>query len=178
MNSPIAALLRLACSFGFSAITLTIVVTSASNCKHPASDVHHGADAGSRGDRRYRAARRRRGEESAVRALVKPEDTPTGRLRWAIADASRRFGANASRIGQAFATSRQLQHADIRALMAIIEGDTAGTPLTPGRLQHHVGLSSAGTSYVIDRLEKAGHIRRVRDHPTDHRVIHLHHTEL
>ena len=52
-----------------------------------------------------------------------------------------------------------------------------GTPLTAGQLRHHLGLSSGGTSLVIDRLEAAGHIRRVRDHPTDNRIVHLRYTD-
>jgi len=39
-----------------------------------------------------------------------------------------------------------------------------------------VGLSSGGTSYVIDRLESAGHIRRERSQ-SDRRVVHLHYTD-
>ena len=41
-----------------------------------------------------------------------------------------------------------------------------GTPLTAGQLREHLGLSSGGASLVIDRLERAGHIHRARDHRT------------
>jgi DNA-binding MarR family transcriptional regulator len=70
-----------------------------------------------------------------------------------------------------------LQPADLRALVAIMSAESAGDPLTPGRLRRDLGLSSGGTSYVIDRLERAGHVRRVREHPTDNRIVHLRYTE-
>jgi DNA-binding MarR family transcriptional regulator len=61
----------------------------------------------------------------------------------------------------------------VRALVAIMQAEDAGEPLTPGRLREHLRLSSGGTSVVIDRLERAGHVARVRDHPSDNRVVHL-----
>lgn len=103
-------------------------------------------------------------------------DDPAG-VRWAIIDALRRYGTDSSRLGQVFAAAHQLQSPDVRALVAIMGAETDGAPLTAGRLRDHLGLSSGGTSLVIDRLEKAGHIRRTRDHPADNRVVHLRHTE-
>lgn len=97
--------------------------------------------------------------------------------RWAIIDALRRYGTDSARLGQEFAGLHHLQHADLQALVAIMSAEGSGQPLTAGQLRAHLGLSSGGTSLVIDRLEAAGHIRRVRDHPTDHRVVHLRYTE-
>jgi DNA-binding MarR family transcriptional regulator len=97
--------------------------------------------------------------------------------RWLIIDALRRYGTDSARLGQAFAALHRLQHADLQALVAIMSAEGSGRPLTAGQLRVHLGLSSGGTSLVIDRLEAAGHIRRVRDHPTDHRVVHLRYTE-
>lgn len=111
-------------------------------------------------------------------AEVDPSD-PTdadGRVRWEIVDALRRYGTDSSRLGHAFAARHDLQPADVQALVAIMSAEGAGHPLTPGRLRMHLGLSSGGTSYVIDRLEKAGHVRRARDHPSDSRVVHLRYT--
>ena len=98
-------------------------------------------------------------------------------VRWLIIDALRRYGTDSARLGQAFATLHQLQHSDLQALVAIMSAEGHGQPLTAGQLRHHLGLSSGGTSLVIDRLQAAGHIRRVRDHPTDHRVVHLYYTD-
>ena len=109
-----------------------------------------------------------------------PEFYPSGpqaRLRWSIIDAMRRYGTDSARLAHAFAELHRLQAADLRALVAIMSAEGNGTPLTAGQLREHLGLSSGGTSLVIDRLEHAGHIRRVRDHPSDNRVVHLRYTE-
>jgi DNA-binding MarR family transcriptional regulator len=99
------------------------------------------------------------------------------RIRWTIIDALRRYGTDAARLGHAFAELHRLQPADLRALVAIMSAEGNGTPLTAGQLREQLGLSSGGASLVIDRLEHAGHIRRVRDHPADNRVVHLRYTD-
>ena len=93
-----------------------------------------------------------------------------------IVDALRRYGQDAARLGQVFAARNDLQQADLRALVAIMQAERAGAPLTPGRLREILRLSSGGTSVVVDRLERNGHVLRSRDHPADHRVVHLHQT--
>lgn len=95
------------------------------------------------------------------------------RIRRSIIDALQRYGTDSARLGHAFAELHRLQLADLRALVAIVSAEGNGTPLTAGQLREHLGLSSGGTSLVIDRLEQAGHIRRARDHPADNRVVHL-----
>jgi DNA-binding MarR family transcriptional regulator len=90
-----------------------------------------------------------------------------------IIDALRRYGQDSSRLGHAFSLLHDLQPPDLRALVAIMQAEDDGEPMTPGRLREHLRLSSGGTSVVIDRLERAGHVARVRDHPSDHRVVHL-----
>ena len=106
-----------------------------------------------------------------------PADDDQARIRWIIIDALRRYGTDSGRIGHAFAELHRLQAADLRALVAIMSAEGNGTPLTAGQLRDQLGLSSGGASLVIDRLEEAGHIRRARDHPADHRVVHLRYTD-
>ena len=109
-----------------------------------------------------------------------PEFYPAGderRVRWLIIDALRRYGTDSARLGHAFAALHHLQAADLRALVGIMSAEGGGRPLTAGQLRDYLGLSSGGASLVIDRLEAAGHIRRVRDHPTDNRVVHLRYTK-
>jgi MarR family transcriptional regulator, organic hydroperoxide resistance regulator len=43
-------------------------------------------------------------------------------------------------------------------------------PSTPGRLATGTGLSSGGVTVALDRLEKAGYVRR-QPHPTDRRSL-------
>ena len=99
------------------------------------------------------------------------------RIKWDIVDAMRRYGTDSAQLGHAFAARHQLQPADLQALVAIMSAEGNGTPLTAGQLREHLGLSSGGTSLVIDRLQQAGHIQRARDHPTDNRVVHLRYTD-
>lgn len=49
-------------------------------------------------------------------------------------------------------------------------------PVTVGRLGTELQLSKAATTALVDRLERAGHVHRVRD-PTDRRRWHLQVTE-
>ncbi|HTZ43456.1 MAG TPA: MarR family transcriptional regulator [Jatrophihabitans sp.] len=119
----------------------------------------------------------RAGEVREVADFYPAGDDPVRTVRLAIVDALRRYGADASRLGQTFAGQHRLQHTDLEGLVAIMTAQGTGRPLTPGRLRQHLGLSSAGTSYVVDRLERGGYVRRVRDHPTDNRIVHLRPTE-
>ncbi len=51
---------------------------------------------------------------------------------------------------------------DVRALIALMDASRAGEETTAGRLGAALGLNSAGTTALVDRLERAGHVRRVR----------------
>ncbi|QNE79549.1 MarR family transcriptional regulator [Streptomyces finlayi] len=75
-----------------------------------------------------------------------------------------------NRLTHAFAAEQGLHATDIQALAAILDAET---PLTPGRLRHHLGLTSGAVTACLDRLERAGHIRRARE-SSDRRVVHLH----
>ncbi len=44
--------------------------------------------------------------------------------------------------------------------------------MTPGRLRKQLNLTSGAMTACLDRLERAGHIRRVRA-ADDRRVVHL-----
>lgn len=45
-------------------------------------------------------------------------------------------------------------------------------PTTAGRLAEHIGLTTGAMTAVIDRLERAGFVRRTRD-PRDRRRVHV-----
>ncbi|WP_244189542.1 MarR family winged helix-turn-helix transcriptional regulator [Streptomyces incarnatus] len=61
-----------------------------------------------------------------------------------------------------FAQSNGMHPTDVRALIALMDARRAGAELTAGRLGAVLGLNSAGTTALLDRLERAGHVRRVR----------------
>lgn len=75
------------------------------------------------------------------------------------------------RLGGRFAAENNLHPTDLRALIALLDAARAGTPATPGRLGAELGLNSAGTTALVDRLERAGHVRRVRDTADRRRVL-------
>ncbi|WP_436772466.1 MarR family winged helix-turn-helix transcriptional regulator [Yinghuangia sp. YIM S09857] len=75
------------------------------------------------------------------------------------------------RLGGEFAAENGLHPTDLRALIALLDAARAGTPATPGRLGAELGLNSAGTTALVDRLERAGHVRRVRDASDRRRVL-------
>lgn len=82
----------------------------------------------------------------------------------------RRMNGEINRLVHGFAADHGLHATDVLALAAILD---APEPLTPGRLREHLGLTSGAVTACLDRLERAGHIRRVRESP-DRRVVHLH----
>ncbi|GAB2855760.1 MarR family transcriptional regulator [Actinocorallia aurea] len=72
----------------------------------------------------------------------------------------------------AFAQRQGLHPTDLRALILLLDAARAGEPATPGSLGRGLGLNSAGTTALIDRLERLGHVRRARD-PDDRRRVLL-----
>lgn len=82
----------------------------------------------------------------------------------------RQMNGEINRIAHTFTADQGLHATDVQALAAILDSET---PLTPGRLREHLGLTSGAVTACIDRLEKAGHIRRARE-SHDRRVVHLH----
>ena len=84
----------------------------------------------------------------------------------------RRLNVELDAVGQRFATIHGLGRTDVRALVAIMDAARRGEALTAGTLGQAVELSSASVTALVDRLEKAGHVRRVRD-PEDRRRIGL-----
>lgn len=64
----------------------------------------------------------------------------------------------------------KLNRTDMRALHYLIAAKNRKEIATPGLLAAHLGISSASTTKLLDRLERADHIAR-RPHPTDRRAL-------
>lgn len=64
----------------------------------------------------------------------------------------------------------QLNETDMRALHYLIVCANRGVIATPGGIAQHLGISTASTTKLLDRLEKGAHIRRA-PHPTDRRAL-------
>lgn len=86
------------------------------------------------------------------------------------------YAGEAELLGQAFAGQHRLHPTDLHALLAVMRADSAGAPLTPGRLGARLGLSTGATTALVDRLERAGHVRRSRE-STDRRRVSLRQAE-
>ncbi|CAL9644693.1 MarR family transcriptional regulator [Streptomyces sp. Tu 3180] len=81
----------------------------------------------------------------------------------------RRMNGEINRMVHGFAGRNGLHATDVQALAAILDADE---PMTPGRLREHLGLTSGAVTACVDRLERAGHVTRVRE-SADRRVVHL-----
>jgi DNA-binding MarR family transcriptional regulator len=73
--------------------------------------------------------------------------------------------------GAEFAAKSGLHPTDLRALIHLLDADRAGTDVTPGRLGAALRLNSAGTTALLDRLERLGLVRRRRDENDRRRVV-------
>lgn len=86
-----------------------------------------------------------------------------------------RLATQNRRIADAFARSEQLSERELEALVAVMQAEQLGVPLTAGRLGRAVRLRPAATSALIDKLEQAGHLERRRGE-ADRRSITLHYS--
>src|SRR3954466_11691237 len=98
--------------------------------------------------------------------------TRRDRLIAEIANGLRRYAADAQQVGHSFAGLHGLGPTDLQALIAVMDAELAGNPITPGRIGEQLTLSWGSVTALIDRLEHAGHIRRDRD-TADRRKILL-----
>ncbi|MDQ0612420.1 DNA-binding MarR family transcriptional regulator [Microbacterium sp. W4I4] len=64
----------------------------------------------------------------------------------------------------------RLNETDMRALHYLIVCAHQNFIATPGGISHHLRISSASTTKLLDRLERGGHIIRA-PHPTDRRAL-------
>ena len=82
-----------------------------------------------------------------------------GRLRETeeqLADASTRY--------------MKLNLTDMRALRFLIVCENRGYLATPGEIAAHLGITTASTTKLLDRLQRGGHVVR-EAHPTDRRAL-------
>lgn len=64
----------------------------------------------------------------------------------------------------------KLNQTDMRALHYLIVSANTGTIATPGAIAAHLKISTASTTKLLDRLERAEHITRSA-HPSDRRAL-------
>ncbi|MEV6600831.1 MarR family transcriptional regulator [Actinoplanes sp. NPDC051346] len=108
--------------------------------------------------------------------MYRARESERDQLREEIVTLLRSYSVEAQQVGHAFAQRHGLHPTDLQALIAVMHAEGRGDPLTPGRLGEEIGLSSGATTAAIDRLERAGHLRRSRE-SADRRVVHLRYGE-
>src|SRR5262249_22194885 len=88
-------------------------------------------------------------------------------LRAALGDAFRRSSGLSVMISQSIAERAGINSTDMEALdFVLMEG-----PLTAGRLAELTGLTTGAITGIVDRLERAGYVRREIDLRDRRRVI-------
>ncbi|CAL9663561.1 MarR family winged helix-turn-helix transcriptional regulator [Streptomyces sp. enrichment culture] len=113
------------------------------------------------------ATANQRGQHAHERGTGRPG--PEASDLHVLAAQLRRMNGEINRLVHGFAGGHGLHATDVQALAAILD---AREPMTPGRLREHLGLTSGAVTACVDRLERAGHVRRVRE-SADRRVVHL-----
>lgn len=94
------------------------------------------------------------GEDSAVTIL-----SGLRRFRHADQEMRRRISEGMS-----------MNETDLRALQVVIAAGGARTPVTPRDLATALGISTASTTKLLDRLTVSGHLER-QPHPSDRRSL-------
>jgi DNA-binding MarR family transcriptional regulator len=94
------------------------------------------------------------------------EEDPRQRLAYLL----RRMNVELDQLGHEFAVQHRLHPTDMRALVAIMDAGRTGETMTPGRLGEELNLTSPSVTALVDRLERQGHLRRVRDHHDRRRI--------
>ncbi|MFF9851419.1 MarR family winged helix-turn-helix transcriptional regulator [Streptomyces litmocidini] len=74
-------------------------------------------------------------------------------------------------LGAEFAARHGLHPTDVRALIHLLDAERAGIRATPGWLGEQLRLNSAGTTSLVDRLERLGLASRSRDTADRRRVL-------
>jgi MarR family transcriptional regulator, organic hydroperoxide resistance regulator len=83
----------------------------------------------------------------------------------------RAVNADANRLERFFSNMHQISLNDLDALRQIVVAELAGSPLSSGELRERLGVSAAAVTYLVDRMEEAGHISRASDQSDRRRVI-------
>lgn len=79
-------------------------------------------------------------------------------------------------LSQASRKFMQLSETEMRAIHFLIVAANLETIVTPGAIARHLGITSASTTKLLDRLERDEHIVR-SPHPTDRRALSISVTE-
>lgn len=88
----------------------------------------------------------------------------------AVIDAYRRFRAADTAMLARIRTETRMSDNELGILRFLVQEAESHHDVTPREISRHLGISSASTTALIDRLERGGMVERV-SHPTDRRSI-------
>jgi DNA-binding MarR family transcriptional regulator len=89
-----------------------------------------------------------------------------------VLNALRRYRAAEVAMRRRTRNSMGMGETDLAALRFLLEAGARSEAVSPTDLARHLGISSASTTTLIDRLVKSGHVERMR-HASDGRAIVL-----
>lgn len=89
-----------------------------------------------------------------------------------VLNALRDYRAAETALRRRTRTSMGMGETDLQALRYLLEAQKAGDQVSPKELAGKLGISSASTTTLIDRLARSGHVRR-KPHPKDRRALVL-----
>lgn len=87
-----------------------------------------------------------------------------------VLEAMSRWRDTERRMSEASRRYMKLGDTDMRALRFMIAMQNHGRVVTAGAIAEHLGITTASTTKLLDRLAAGGHVRRL-PHPTDRRSI-------
>jgi DNA-binding MarR family transcriptional regulator len=93
-----------------------------------------------------------------------------------VLEALRRWRETERRMSEASQRYMKLGETDMRALRFVIAMQNHGRVVTPGAIAEHLGITTASTTKLIDRLAAGDHVRR-SPHPSDRRSLAIEVTE-
>lgn len=87
-----------------------------------------------------------------------------------VAQALARFRDADAQMHQRVRATTSLGENELRILQLLLARTRDGNEVKPSEISRHLGISSASTTALLDRLERQGSVERV-SHPTDRRSI-------
>jgi len=99
------------------------------------------------------------------------DDADSGDIRQELVRLTQLLIVEGAKIVGAFAELHGLHHTDVEAMGYVRIAEDRGTPMTAGALAAELGLTSGAITFVIDRLERAGHLTRQRDSNDRRKVL-------
>ena len=87
-----------------------------------------------------------------------------------ILHALRRFRRSDQDMRRRMSADMDMNETDLQALQIVIAAEPGQQPVTPRDLSHALGISTASTTKLLDRLTASGHLER-HPHPSDRRAL-------